>query len=224
MCKLRAKVDFRRRHPAALFTLGCIYVCIEVALCGVAHGTGDPTGPREGTHRVRGSDIPTPNWSRVTHAADMYLHTTVCFPYQLYFRQLRVTCILMNRGAVSHRAQLSYDSNCRKLNLFLRFSPDKWHPSFGQMHWLDCSFLVQQPGQWSRGAPGQRHRLPPLQPSRRQVHRSQTLATTTSFSNGRLGGQCPMQRLLPGVRKQKISSPDTITIFFFLFPFPADPC
>ena len=43
-------------------------------------------------------------WSRVTHAG-MYSHTIVCFPYQLYSRQLRVTCILIYIGAVSHRAR-----------------------------------------------------------------------------------------------------------------------
>ena len=46
------------------------------------------------------------HWSRVTHA-DMYSHTIMWFPYQLYSRQLRVTCILIFRGAVSHRARAS---------------------------------------------------------------------------------------------------------------------
>ena len=45
------------------------------------------------------------HWSHVTHAC-MYSHTIVCFPYQLYSRQLRVTCILIYRGAVSHRARV----------------------------------------------------------------------------------------------------------------------
>ena len=36
-----------------------MYVRIEVALRGDAHGVGVPTGPRGGTHRARGSNIPT---------------------------------------------------------------------------------------------------------------------------------------------------------------------
>ena len=46
------------------------YVCIEVALCGIAHGIGCPTGPRGGTHQDCGSNIPTQLYHRyrVTHA------------------------------------------------------------------------------------------------------------------------------------------------------------
>ena len=43
--------------------------------------------------------------SRVTRA-DMYSHTIVCFPYQIYSGQLRVIRILIFRGAVSHRARI----------------------------------------------------------------------------------------------------------------------
>ena len=62
----------------------CVYVCIEVALRGDAHGIGVPTGPRGGTHRDRGSNIPTPRYHRysVNHAGP-YLRTCVRFLGQL---------------------------------------------------------------------------------------------------------------------------------------------
>ena len=58
--------------------------------------TGDPTGPRGGTHGDHGSNIPTPWYHqyRVTHAGS-YLRPRVRFLSQLYFRQLRVSCILI---------------------------------------------------------------------------------------------------------------------------------
>ena len=40
------------------------YVCIEVALRGIAHGIGRPTGPRGDTHRDRGSNVPTQRYQR----------------------------------------------------------------------------------------------------------------------------------------------------------------
>ena len=72
------------------------YVCIEVAFVEMPMETGVPTGLRGGTHRARRSNIPTPRyqWRRVTHAGS-YSRTLVCFLSQLYFRQLRVSCILM---------------------------------------------------------------------------------------------------------------------------------
>ena len=59
-------------------------------------GLSVPTGPRGGTHRARESNIPTPRYQRhrVTHTGS-YLRTTVRFLSQLYFRQLRVSCVLM---------------------------------------------------------------------------------------------------------------------------------
>ena len=61
-------------------------------------GLGVPTGPRGGTHRACGSNIPTPRYQRhrVTHAGS-YLHTNVRFLSQLYFRQLRVSCRVKKR-------------------------------------------------------------------------------------------------------------------------------
>ena len=47
------------------------------------------------------------HWFRVMHA-DMHSHSIVCFQYQLYSRQLRVTRILVCRGAVSHRTWYLY--------------------------------------------------------------------------------------------------------------------
>ena len=67
-------------------------------------GSGVPTGPRGGTHRARGSNIPIPQYHRyrVTHAGP-YLRTCVRFPVQLCSGQLREICILIYRGSVSHR-------------------------------------------------------------------------------------------------------------------------
>ena len=36
-----------------------MYVCIEVALRGDAHGIGRPSGPGGGTHQKSGSNVPT---------------------------------------------------------------------------------------------------------------------------------------------------------------------
>ena len=72
----------------------CMYVCIEVALRGDAHGGfGVPTGPRGGTHRARGSNIPTPQYHRyrVTHAGS-YLRTVVRFLIQLYSTRPNFLC------------------------------------------------------------------------------------------------------------------------------------
>ena len=66
-------------------------------------GLGVPTGPRGGIHRARGSNIPTPQYQRhrVTHAGS-YLRTDVRFLSQLYFRQLRVSCVLMRHTEPIH--------------------------------------------------------------------------------------------------------------------------
>ena len=55
-----------------------------------------------------GSNVPTPRYHqyRVTHAGS-YSRTHVRFLNQLYSRQLRVSCFLMFRGAVTHRARTS---------------------------------------------------------------------------------------------------------------------
>ena len=47
------------QKSATINTAKTMYVCIEVALCGDAHGLGIPTGPGGGTHLARGSNIPT---------------------------------------------------------------------------------------------------------------------------------------------------------------------
>ena len=54
-------------------------------------GLGVPTGPRGGTHRARGSNIPTPPYHlHLVTRAGSYLRTNVRFLSQLYFRLLRV--------------------------------------------------------------------------------------------------------------------------------------
>ena len=70
-----------------------MYVCMCVEM---PMGSGVPTGPRGGTHRDRGSNVPTPRYHRyrVTHAGS-YLHTWCALCSQLYSRQLRVTGFLM---------------------------------------------------------------------------------------------------------------------------------
>ena len=52
-----------------------MYVCIEVALHGIAHGIGCLTGPGRGAHQNVGpmSQPRGYHWSRVTHAGS-YLH------------------------------------------------------------------------------------------------------------------------------------------------------
>ena len=84
-----------------------MYVCKEVVLRGIAHGRGRSNWAKERDPSGSWVQYPQPrghHWSRVMHA-DMLSHTIVCFPYQLYSRRLRVTCILTYRGAVSHRAR-----------------------------------------------------------------------------------------------------------------------
>ena len=81
----------------------CMYVGIEVALCGLPM-EGRPTGPGEGPIKS-GSNVPTPRVPSVPRHTDSYSRTTMSFMCQLYSRQLRVTCILIYRGAVSHRAR-----------------------------------------------------------------------------------------------------------------------
>ena len=74
-------------------------------------GLGVPTGPRGGTHRALGSNIPTPRYQRhrVTHIGS-YLHTNVRFLSQPYFRQLRVSCVLMQE--VQRHTRLKTDIKC----------------------------------------------------------------------------------------------------------------
>ena len=61
-----------------------MYVCIEVALCGMPMERAIQLGQGEGPIGIVGP-ISQPRgyqWSRVTHA-DMYSHKCMCFPYQL---------------------------------------------------------------------------------------------------------------------------------------------
>ena len=69
-----------------------MYVCIEVALCGVSVETGIKLGLEEGP--IKWVQCPVYHWSRVTHAGS-HLRTTLRFCSQLYSRQLRVTRILI---------------------------------------------------------------------------------------------------------------------------------
>ena len=60
--------------------------------------SGVPTGPRGGTHRAHGSNIPTPLYGTIDTASRTLEHTyalNVRFLNQLYSRQLTVSCILM---------------------------------------------------------------------------------------------------------------------------------
>ena len=68
--------------------------------------SGVPTGPRGGTHRDRGSNIPTPQYRRyrVTHAGS-YLRTQHAFSEPTLIWAAKGDLPLMNRGVVSHRAR-----------------------------------------------------------------------------------------------------------------------
>ena len=99
-------------------------------------GSGVPTGPRGGTHRDRGSNIPTPRYHRyrVTHAGS-YLRIRMRFLKQLYSRQLRVNSTLIFRGAVLHRARKKTDLGflCIFL-LILYYNIDNWQYEV----WIQC--------------------------------------------------------------------------------------
>ena len=92
--KLKKASDYGeiRQERCALYVQRSPFVEIPMRL-------GVPTGPRGGTHRDRGSNVPTPRYHRyrVTQAGS-YLHTyqQCAFCNQLYTRQLRVTCFLMS--------------------------------------------------------------------------------------------------------------------------------
>ena len=83
-----------------------MYVYIEVALCGDAHGFGrsnwakdrDPTGSWVQYPNPAASSIPR-------HSRWVVLAHIVRFQAQLYSWQLRVTYTLMKGGVVSHRAR-----------------------------------------------------------------------------------------------------------------------
>ena len=91
---------------------------------------GSPTGQLGGTHRNRGSNIPTPrhHWYP-RHSRWITLNAfNVRFLRQLYSRQLRVTCTLMNRGVVSHRARQFH--TCLFINNRGVFNgQESWDPS-----------------------------------------------------------------------------------------------
>ena len=82
-----------------------MYVCIEVAFHGSAHGIRRPTGPGVGDHQKVGP------MSQLRGTIDTVSHTLirtnadVRFLNQIHCRQLRVTCTLIFRGAVSHQAR-----------------------------------------------------------------------------------------------------------------------
>ena len=59
-------------------------------------GSGVPTGPRGGTHRARGSNIPTHGTIGTASLTLDHTHTfNMHFLIQLYSKQLRVSHILM---------------------------------------------------------------------------------------------------------------------------------
>ena len=91
ICAHTSDSQTRQKMSRALAILS-----LGIALTIAGHRLGVPTGPGGGTHRARGSNIPTPRYHRhrVTHAGS-YLRTNVRFLNQLYFRQLRVSCVLM---------------------------------------------------------------------------------------------------------------------------------
>ena len=60
--------------------------------------SGVPTGPRGGTI-IKVGPMSQPGGTLIR------THAKMRFPNQLYSWQLRVTCILICRGAVSHRAR-----------------------------------------------------------------------------------------------------------------------
>ena len=82
--------DVQSGCPRNLFC--SLYVCIEVALRGDALGIGRSNWAKG--RDPSGSWVQYPNPAVPTHAGS-YLRTNVRFLSQLYFRQLRVSCVLM---------------------------------------------------------------------------------------------------------------------------------
>ena len=91
-----------REREGMLSQLKTMYVCIEVAFHGMPMESGGPTRPI----RIVGPMSQTR--STIDTASRMLNRTNiqVCFLRQLYSRQLRVTCILIYRGAVSHQVRI----------------------------------------------------------------------------------------------------------------------
>ena len=85
-------------------------------------GSGIPTGPRGRTHRDRRPNVPTPRYHqyRVMDAGS-YLHTQCASCNQLYSRQLKVTCFLMQ----IHTGPISKYVNTFQ-NWFLNLLLDLW--------------------------------------------------------------------------------------------------
>ena len=82
-------------------------------------GLDIPTGPRGGTHRAHGSNIPTPRYDRyrVNHAAAYSRGIHMHFLKQLYTRQLRVTSTLIHRWAMLHQAHSYGRCSCTFLTV-----------------------------------------------------------------------------------------------------------
>ena len=80
-CQLIVSFSILRKSQATN-----LYVCIEVALRGDAPmKRRDPTGPRGGTHRARGSNIPTPWYHQYQLTLDhTYAHCALSEPTLLY--------------------------------------------------------------------------------------------------------------------------------------------
>ena len=125
-----------------------MYVCVYRGCpLWIAHGRGVQLGLGRGPSKVGPMSQP-----RGMHT-DSYSRTTLPFMCQLYSRQLRVTCILIYRGAVSHRARglkkqgslLNQDLNVRNghfLSYFDFFNLPSRHPFFFSVTCFFKIFLV----------------------------------------------------------------------------------
>ena len=84
--ELERKEEIKIPNPSLHLGV-CMYVCIEVALRGDAHGIRH-------SNWAKGSWVQYPRGTNGTHTGS-YLRTIVRFLSQLYFRQLRVSCVIM---------------------------------------------------------------------------------------------------------------------------------
>ena len=94
-----------------------MYVCMYrgLPLWRFPWRKGVPTGPRRGTHRDHGSNVPTRGIINTMSRTLLRNNTLMCaFRSNFCSGQLRVTCILIFIETVSHRAR-------KKLNVFYKF-------------------------------------------------------------------------------------------------------
>ena len=89
------------------FSSACMYACIEVALCGIAHGIGRPIGPGGGAHQKSAFNVPTPRVPSVPrHARWLILAHDVCFLQPTLLWEAKGDLFPHVGGGASHRASL----------------------------------------------------------------------------------------------------------------------